>query len=225
MQLAHQIRLAHFAVLCFWTYQALAQIDLGAAASFAILAAYRIENTGNTIVDGQIGIYPRDANLIIGFPPGVSSGVVDGDPANQAQAAAANAYNQARQMTTDVTITSFLGDGQVLFAGTYSSPASLSVGGTLVLDGQGNPNAVFVFQIGKSLDTGEGASIVLVNGARSCNVFWQMASAAYFRRRTNFAGSIIARYGIDIELGVTIIGGLYCLNGYVKLNEDTVNLQ
>ena len=54
-----------------------------------------------------------------------------------------------------------------------SSSAQLT--GTLTLDAQGNPNAVFVFQIGSTLTTASSSSVNLINGG-------QLQCATYFGR-------------------------------------------
>ena len=64
--------------------------------------------------------------------------------------------------------------------------------GTLTLDAQGNPNAVFIFKIGSALDTASASKVVLINGAQPGHVFWQVGSSATLGTTTSFAGSIVA---------------------------------
>ena len=60
--------------------------------------------------------------------------------------------------------------------------------GTLTLDAQGDPNAVFVFQIGSTLTTASNSSVRVINGGQNCNVFWQIGSSATLGTGTTFAG-------------------------------------
>ena len=70
--------------------------------------------------------------------------------------------------------------GRTLEAGVYKSsgPTAIAVGATLTSNGQGNPNAVFIFQIADTPITSSAAKISLTNSAQACHVFWQVASTA-----------------------------------------------
>ena len=48
---------------------------------------------------------------------------------------------------------------------------------TMTLDGQGNPNSVFIFQFGAAFSTGASSIIKLVNDAQASNVFWVVTGA------------------------------------------------
>jgi hypothetical protein len=50
----------------------------------------------------------------------------------------------------------------------------LAINGTLTLDGQGNPNALFIFKINGAFSTGTFSNVVLINSASLCNVYWQV---------------------------------------------------
>jgi hypothetical protein len=67
--------------------------------------------------------------------------------------------------------------GTTLKAGVYASP-TLRLTGTLTLDAEGNPNAVFIFQAGSTLITAPNSWVVPTNGASACNVYWQIGSSA-----------------------------------------------
>jgi hypothetical protein len=213
------------AVLHSLTDQALAQIDLGTAAQFGVIAATAITNTGPTIVDGRLGIFPNGFDSITGFPPGLSGPVFAGDNvALQARTDAVNAFFTAASLPGTAQIGPDLG-GQVLVAGVYDSATSVGITGTLVLDGQDNLNAVFVFRIASSLTTGAASAIVLTNGAQACNVFWRVGSSATLGTASTFAGKILALNSITLNVVVRVDGGLYALNGAVSLINDFVMQQ
>ncbi|KAJ4362893.1 hypothetical protein N0V83_010010 [Neocucurbitaria cava] len=204
---------------------AIAQIDLGTAAPFGIVANQAITNTGNTIVDGELGLYPNTASSITGFPPGISGDVSAGDQvANQAIQDAQTAYNAAAAQASTAQITGDLG-GQTLVAGTYTTSTSAGITGTLTLDGQSDPDSLFVFQIGSTLTTATSASVVLINGAQACNIFWQVGSSATLGTSTVFNGNVLASTSISLDEGVTVNGGLYALTGEVTLIDDDVTAQ
>ncbi|OAL00213.1 hypothetical protein IQ06DRAFT_305193 [Phaeosphaeriaceae sp. SRC1lsM3a] len=214
---------ALFVISIFYEY-ASAQVDIGTAKPYGIIAAQAITNTGDTVVDGLIGIFPNGANSITGFPPGLSGGVNAANAAaNIARNDAATAYAIAASLASTGSTGPDLG-GQVLTAGVYTTASSVGITGALVLDGQNNPNAVFVFQIGSTLTSATASSVILINGAQACNVFWQVGSSATLGTATVFVGNILALTSITVNAGVTVGGGLiwdgdYDGHGIGYLNE------
>src|SRR5438132_10006300 len=88
------------------------------------------------------------------------------------------AYHEAAGRTTVTTVPTELG-GTTLVPGVYSSAAgTFGITGTVTLNGQGDPNAVFVFQTASTLITATGSTVSLIGSAQSCNVFWQVGSSA-----------------------------------------------
>ena len=53
-------------------------VTLGAAANYAILAGSTVTNTGNSIVNGDVGINPGTAATGF-YPPGVINGEIEGE--------------------------------------------------------------------------------------------------------------------------------------------------
>src|ERR1700685_462030 len=88
--------------------------------------------------------------------------------------------------------------GETLIAGVYCFNSSAQLTGTLTLNGQGNPNAVWVFQIASTLTTASNAGVVLINGAQNFNVFWQVGSSATVGTGTTFIGNILALASITL---------------------------
>jgi LPXTG-motif cell wall-anchored protein len=197
-------------------------VTLGTAGSFAVLAGSTVTNTGPTIVTADLGVSPGSA--VTGFPPGVVTGSIhaaDADVA-QAQVDLTAAYNDAAGQTADASVAGDIG-GQTLTPGVYNSSSSLSVTGTLTLDGQGDPNAVFVIQVGSSLVTASASTVNLINGAAPCNVFWQVGSSATLGTGSTFAGSILALTSITATTGVAVDGQLLARNGAVTLDSGTIS--
>jgi hypothetical protein len=146
------------------------------------------------------------------------------DVADQAQRDATSAYNAclASDVTEDITGKDL--GGMTLTAGTYAASSSLGLTGTVTLDGENNSGAQFIFQIGSTLTTAAASSVVLINGAQACNVFWQVGSSATLGATTTLAGSILALTSISVGDGVTATGGLYALNAAVTLINDAVTV-
>jgi len=93
--------------------------------------------------------------------------------------------------------------------GLYQSLTSILITGDLTLDAQGNSSAVFIFQSSSTVGMASGARILLVNGARASNVFWQAASSATLGTNSVFQGNILAAFDITMNTGATSCGRLW----------------
>ncbi len=101
--------------------------------------------------------------------------------------------------------------------GVYQSITSILITDDLTLDAQGDPNAAFIFQSSSTIDTADGAAppalpharILLVNGAKASNVFWQASSSATLGLYSEFQGNILAAASITMKTGATSCGRLF----------------
>jgi hypothetical protein len=111
-----------------------------------------------------------------------------------------------------------------LTRGVYKTASNVGITtGSLTLDAQGDPNAVFIFVIGGTLTTGApGGSIVLANGALAKNVFWTTAGVTTIGPGTIFYGSVFAQTQVNVLAGAQITGSLYGITDRVTLIADTV---
>jgi LPXTG-motif cell wall-anchored protein len=200
---------------------------LGTAASFAVLGGSTVTNTGPTTVSGDLGVSPGSA--VTGFPPGtVTNGSIHAADAvaAQAQSSTTAAYNnlagQPCPPGNNLTGTDL--GGRTLTPGVYCFSTSAQLTGPLTLNAQGNANAVFIFQIGSTLTTASGASVLLINSASACNVFWQVGSSATLGTTTSFLGNILALTSISLGNGATLSPGrALARNGAVTMNTNTVS--
>jgi hypothetical protein len=189
--------------------------------NFSVLAGSTVTNTGSTTVSGDVGVNP--GTVVIGFPPGLAGGTIhraDGAAA-AAQSALTAGYIDAAGRSGGTTVAGDL-VGQTFTAGVYKSTSSLAVSGNVTLDAQGDPTAVFIFQISSTLTTGSGSHIVLANGAKACNVFWQVGSSATLGTNSVFKGNILALTSITITSGVNLEGRALARNGAVTLDTDVI---
>jgi hypothetical protein len=99
--------------------------------------------------------------------------------------------------------------------GVYTSLTSILITGDITLDADDDPNAVFVFQSASTLDTAAGAPspgprtrILLINGAKASNIWWQVASSATLGLHTEFQGNILAAFDITMGTSATSCGRL-----------------
>jgi hypothetical protein len=97
--------------------------------------------------------------------------------------------------------------------GVYTSGTSILITGDILLDGQGDTNATFVFQSASTLTTADGAvspgahtRILLTGGAKASNVWWQVASSATIGTFSEVQGNILAAFSITMKTGATACG-------------------
>jgi hypothetical protein len=197
-------------------------VGLGTAGGFAILASQTITNTGATTITGDVGLSPGTS--VTGFETVTLHGTlhVADAPALQAQNALTTAYTDASGRTPVTTIAAQLG-GQVLVAGVYASQdGAFLLTGALTLNGEGNPNAVFVFQAASTLTTASGSSVVLSGQAQACNVFWQIGTSATLGTRSALRGTIMAQASITMTTGASLDGRALARTGAVTLDTNVV---
>lgn len=199
------------------------QVGLGTAAPYAVLAGTTVTNTGPSVISGDLGVSPGAA--VTGFPPGVvQAGTIHAADAValQAKNALTTAYNDAAGRGPVVDKTSQDLGGQTLVPGVYAAASGMALTGTVTLDAQGDPDAVFVFQAGSTLVTASSSRVALVGGAQACRVFWQVGSSATIGTTTVFVGSVLALTDINLQTGATVEGRMLARNGQVTLDTNTI---
>ncbi|MFF1418695.1 ice-binding family protein [Streptomyces sp. NPDC058280] len=197
-------------------------VPLGTASTFAVLGGQSVTNTGPSVVTGDLGVSPGTS--ITGFPPGIVNGAVHPTDAValQAQTDLTTAYNNAAGQAPDSSIAGDLG-GLTLVPGVYNASSSIGLTGTLTLDAQGDPNAVWIFQVGSTLTTASASQVLLINGASPCNVFWQIGSSATLGTNSNFVGNILALTSITLNTGATVNGRALARNGSVTMDTNVIS--
>lgn len=200
-------------------------LDLASAASFVVLAGSTVTNTGPSAVNGDLGLSPGTA--VTGFPPGIVNGVmhIADATAAQAQLDMMAAYDEGRQRTTGALRLDGNIGGRTLTPGLYIAQTSLEIStGDLTLDGQGDPNAVFLFQVATTLTTSSARNVLLANGARAANVYWLVGSSATIGTGSVFKGNILARTSITVTTGAHVDGRMFAHTGAVTLDNDVIGL-
>ena len=196
--------------------------NLGRTSTFALFTASgSFTNVGATAIKGDIGTH---VGAFAGFPPGVVNGqihIADGVAA-QAAADVSTAYGSLSPIPCGQVLGVGLGNGQILAPNVYCTGAASTLNGALILDGQGNPNAVFIFKIGGALSTGSFSSVSLINGASFCNVYWQVNGAVGLGMSSVFRGTILANGAISLANGASLFGRGLSTAGAISLDNNSV---
>jgi hypothetical protein len=201
-----------------------APIDLHTAGSFAVLAGQGITNANATTIWGDVGSYPNPAQT--GFNTvtmhGTNHATADA-VTQQAKDDLTTAYDDAAGSGPATDVATELG-GTTLTPGVYNH-GTLEITGTLTLDTQGDPYAVFIFQSGATLVTASNSNVTVLNGGIACNVFWQVPTSATLGTGSHLIGTVLASTSIQAQSGATIQGRLLAGTASVTLDNNTITDQ
>jgi hypothetical protein len=162
-----------------------------------------------TTISGDIGVSPGTS--ITGVELGYmefTSGEVASTADAAAFAAGVTAAHAAALATSGTTIAEM--SGQTYTPGTYTGAAAINIaaaGTYITLDGEGDENAVFLFQAGTTLTTAASTYFNLINGAKAENVLFALGSAATLGANSVLEGSLIVGTSVTvgIEAEVTVV--------------------
>ena len=108
------------------------------------------------------------------------------------------------------------GGGEVLTPGVYSIPGGGSIGTDLYLDGKGDPNAFFVIKYFGAMTVGANATVHLINGTQSCNVFYIADGSIAVAADANIKGTLFAKVGaVGLGAGAIVEGRMLTLDGAI----------
>lgn len=200
-----------------------ATINLGSAGNFAILAGAGVTNTGLTIVTGDLGTSPT--GTVTGFPPGIVNGTIHAanPTAAQAKLDLTAAFNDAQGRVLNMIVLPGNISGLTLTPGLYKNATSVMLtAGSVTLDAQGDSNAIFIFQMGSTLTTSPGTTVILSGGAQAKNIFWAVGTSATLGTNSTFYGNILADQSISLNTGAILYGRALTRIAAVTLQSNIV---
>jgi hypothetical protein len=206
-------------------------------ASFTVLGAETVTNVPTSTIVGNVGVWSSGgANAITGFSS--SPGVAVSDPqvtGGLIHAGTALAQSAQAQLTTARTNLGSLGSGTTLanpdlvgltlFPGVYTVLAgTTNLSGALTLDGQGNANAAWVFQMPSTLITSPNSVVNVINTGSGAGVYWNVGSSATIDVNTTFMGNILALTSISMNTSATdLCGRTLVETGAVTLDQNKLS--
>jgi hypothetical protein len=213
--------------LVLTTTSARADVDLGSAASFAVLAGTAVTNTGETTIFGDIGVSPGSS--LTGSETIVQTGgttYLGETVAADAKADLLIAYGEAIGRDVTETILVDLTDvnlGPGVYESTDAGAFLLPVDATMTLTG--GPDDVWIFKSTSGLTFGSNSQVLLSEDADPCNVFWVVASTATLGAGADIVGTIMADTSITLAAGATLVGRALARTAEVTLIENTITME
>lgn len=196
--------------------------NLGATSTFAIFsAAGAIDNVGASTITGDVG---TNVGAFNGFPPGTIDGDIHVADAVSAQAAidVDLLYSYFVGLSCDSTISSTLGNNQNLVANTYCISTASSLNDTLILDGQNNSSAQFIFKINGAFTTSVYSTILLINQAQAKNIYWQVNGLFNLGDNSQFKGTMITDGANSLLTNSSVEGRILSRAGAISLASNVV---
>jgi hypothetical protein len=191
--------------------------NLGAAYNFVLFSSDgAATNTGASLLVGNIG-----NNKMMSTAFGNVNGVMHDtdDVTQQCAADLLIAYNQLAATIPAYFPTPVFGNGDTVTAGVYAINSAANLSGNYTLNGQGDTNALYIFQIQGAFSTDSNSKIKLINGARACNVFWKVEGLVSMGAYTTMKGTIIANNGaIVMTTGDSLEGRALTTTGAITVD-------
>jgi len=203
-------------------------------ASFAVLGASTVTNVPTSTVTGNVGVSPGSSITGFNSSPGVATAdpqVTDGlvqtttAIAGQAQFDLTIARSDLDLLGTGTLLSADL-TGLTLLPGVYTVPAGVTnLTGTVTLDGQGNANAAWVFQMDSTLITSSGSVVDVIDTGAGAGIYWNVRSSATIGTSSEFEGNILALTSISLDTSATIGCGRALANvGAVTMQMNTIGI-
>ena len=205
-------------------------------ASFTVLGASTVTNVPTSTIVGNVGVWSSGgANAITGFSPSppnpvsdaqVTSGLVHRGTAlaESAQGQLTTARNNLASLGSGTPLSADLA-GLTLTPGIYTVAAgTTNLSGTLTLDGEGNANAAWVFQMPSTLITSPNSGVNVINTGSGAGVYWNVGSSATIDVNTTFLGNILALSSISMNSTATdLCGRALADTGAVTLQQNSLS--
>ncbi|HEV7231633.1 MAG TPA: ice-binding family protein [Bacteroidia bacterium] len=185
--------------------------NMGSAACYAIFSANgAVTNTGTTYVTGDVG---TNSGSTTGYNASDVNGTIHAGPDGSTAQCASDlmtAYTYLNTLKHDIELLypAQFGNNLVLTPHTYLMNGAATLTDTVILNGEGNANAVFVIQIAGALTTSTYSKVKLINGTQAKNVYWKIEGAVTINNYSVFNGTIICNNGAlgAINTGVVLNG-------------------
>jgi hypothetical protein len=198
---------------------------MGSAAKFVLFSSDG-GDVSNGAISGFIGDIGTDGGNVTNLAGAAVVGniYINDDTTAQAKIDLLSAYNTLIGITSPARAhAAAFGSGETLTAGVYSIGGAGSLAGTLTLDGQNDQDALFIFKFNGAFTTEAQSRVILVNGARRCNIFWVAEGVVGMGTFSHMKGNLIAHNGAN-SMGANgnLEGGMYSTYGAVSFDTGVI---
>lgn len=188
-----------------------AQTILGSTGSYGVMAGSTVTNTGVTTINGSLGA----ANLAGAGTYSQTNGSQVIPITAQNQTDFTRAFNGLAAMTPTADLTGMIlgttAGATTLTPGIYKFDSTAQLTGTLVLNAQNQPNAVWVFQIGSTFTSAADSAVTFINQPTNAvatnGVFWQVGSTTTAGANSSLQGNFLGGTTFNFGSGATIVAG------------------
>lgn len=194
-------------------------IELGAAFGYSLLASAAVTNGGASVYPGAVGVGPGGAMTGMGTAVIVCPIEIGSPAAVAALADLRSAYATAAGKLPTAILAGDLA-GKTLGPGVYRAGAALAMSTTLVFDARNNPDAVFIIQTPAAVNTTAASNMILANGAKSSNIFWQVGGAVTLGAASHFVGTILGNAAITLGAGSSVDGRALTAGGAITASNN-----
>lgn len=183
-------------------------------------------NTGITYATGDIG---SNSGLTTGYNALNVTGMIHPIPDGSTNTCASDllvVYNYLNLLPADIELLypAQFGNNLVLTPHTYVMNGAVTFTDTLYLNAQDDSNAVFLIQINGAVSTSTYSKVLLINGAKSRNVYWKIDGALDINDYSEFKGTVICNNGaINLNTGVIVDGRVLTTVGALTTAAVTVD--
>ena len=197
--------------------------------SFGLISGQSLTNTGPTTIVGNIAVSPGTSYTGSGSVTQTGTTYIADGVAGRAQDDLVTLYNllAGRPTSNGGDLTGQDLGGLTLLSGVYNfdTSAGIAAGQTLTLDGGGDPDAIFIINIGTTLTANSGSKVILQNGAQGGNVFFRVGSSATLDTTANLVGQIVALTSVTMNTAAAVnCGAVFARNGSVTLDTNTIRI-
>jgi len=97
--------------------------------------------------------------------------------------------------------------------------------GNITLDGQNNPNSLFLLKYNGAFSVAAASEVILINGQKASNVFWIAEGAISVGASSTLKGTLLAHTGaVSLGAGCDLEGRMYSTAGAVSINSVNAHL-
>lgn len=134
-----------------------------------------------------------------------------------------NLYQNLMATTGGVSHGLVFGNNEILLPGVYDVTGALSFSGTLTLDGNNEPNALFIIRSTGAVTTGAHTIVNLINNAKASNVFWVSEGAISSTDPTIMKGILIANNAaVSLGANTNLEGKMFSTIGALSIGASCV---